>query len=98
MRLGIDVLGKKTTIVRNAQEIEYSGHHIEMRNEYGLPQVPRKILIPLREPDSQNWSPGDNSWDVAHADFNDGARAQAVMDAALQSAKSKQWVDLPVDL
>ena len=30
-------------------------------------------------------------------DFNDGAKAQAVMDAALQSAESKQWVELPLD-
>ena len=30
-------------------------------------------------------------------DFNDGARAQAVMDAAIQSADSRQWVELPLD-
>ena len=27
--------------------------------------------------------------------FHDGARAQAVMDAAVKSAETKQWVDLP---
>jgi predicted dehydrogenase len=26
--------------------------------------------------------------------FHDGARAQAVMDAAVQSAETRQWVDL----
>ena len=30
-------------------------------------------------------------------DFNDGARAQAVMDAAIQSADSRQSVELPLD-
>ncbi|MEZ0230160.1 MAG: phospholipase C [Planctomycetota bacterium] len=29
-------------------------------------------VIPLREPDSQNWSPGDNGWDAAHVDWNGG--------------------------
>jgi phospholipase C len=29
--------------------------------------------IPLLEPSSQTWSPGDNSWDVAHTDWNGGA-------------------------
>ena len=28
--------------------------------------------------------------------FHDGARAQAVMDAAVRSAETRQWVDLPV--
>ncbi len=30
-------------------------------------------------------------------DFHDGARAQGVMDAALQSAESRQWVDLAAE-
>jgi len=48
----------------------------------------------------------DQAWEFVDAirnerpcipDFYDGARAQAVMDAALQSAESKQWVELPHD-
>jgi predicted dehydrogenase len=48
----------------------------------------------------------DQAWEFVDAirnerpcipDFQDGARAQAVMDAALESAESKQWVELPPD-
>jgi len=29
-------------------------------------------LVPIREPDRNDWSPGDNAYDVAHVDFDDG--------------------------
>jgi predicted dehydrogenase len=46
----------------------------------------------------------DQAWEFVEAirqqrpaspNFHDGARSQAVMDAAIQSAASRQWVDLP---
>ena len=45
----------------------------------------------------------DQAWEFVEAirnqrpcvpDFHDGTRAQAVMDAAVRSAETRQWVDL----
>jgi phospholipase C len=36
----------------------------------GLAQGGR--IVPLVEPSKDDWSPGDNSWDVAHADYDGG--------------------------
>lgn len=49
----------------------------------------------------------DQAWEFVEAvrqqrpaspSFHDGARAQAVMDAAIRSAETRQWVDLPKDV
>jgi len=48
MRFGIDILSEEAAFIGNAEEIEYNGHHIQVRNEYGLPEVFGKILVVLR--------------------------------------------------
>jgi phospholipase C len=47
------------------------------------------VVIPLYEPTNDTWSPGDNSWDVAHADW-DGGR----MDGFAQGAHQPGSTDL----